>query len=80
MEKVECVAYAIQNIRNKKFVQGTDFRCYPHRQILTNERPMLFSESQLESGFIRMTMKRREINPKTYKVVKVKITVFEEGK
>lgn len=75
MEKVECVAYAIQNIRNKKFVQGTDFRCYPRRQRLTNETPMLFSEFQKKIGLIRIEMEHRGINPKTYRVAKVKIIV-----
>lgn len=80
MEKVECVAYAIQNIRNKKFIQGTDFRCYPHRQRLTNETPMLFSEFQKKIGLMGIEMERRGINSETYRVMKVKITVVEEDK
>ncbi|MHC5281138.1 hypothetical protein ACYRFT_12845 [Listeria kieliensis] len=78
MEKVECVAYAIQNIRTKQFVQGTDFNYSPRRQRLTNETPMLFSEFQKKIGLMKIEIERRGINPKTYRVVKVKITVEED--
>lgn len=71
-------AYAFQNIRNKKFIQGTDFRCCPHRQILTDTTPMLFNEYQRDIGFIGTEMKRRGINPESYRVVRVKFEVVEE--
>lgn len=61
--------YAFKNRRNGKYITGTDFRCYPYRQIMSDFRtPLLVTESDLE-----YQIKHRGINKKTYKSVEVKI-------
>lgn len=67
--------YAFKNIRNGKYLAGTDFNTFPRRQILVKDdfaTPKLFTEYD-----VKHEMKRRGINPKTYKIVKVKLV--EEG-
>ena len=36
------MAYAIWNSKYKKWLYGTDFRCWPHRQILDEDTPRLW--------------------------------------
>ena len=64
------IYYAFKNIRNGKYISGTDFREYPFRQILANEYrpPKLMREFEVE-----YEIKHRGINLKTYKVVQVEI-------
>ena len=64
------IYYAFKNIRNGKFISGTDFRTNPYRQILANEyrTPKLMKKFEIERE-----KKHRGINPKTYKVVQVEI-------
>lgn len=60
--------YAFKNIRNGRYIHGTDFRCKPHRQILSTDMipPMLFNSIEIITE-----IKHRDINLKTYKVVRV---------
>lgn len=62
--------YAFKNIRNGKYISGTDFRTTPYRQILSDEyrSPKILRKCEIE-----YEMRHRQINPKTYKVVKVEI-------
>ena len=61
--------YAIKNKRYNKFVHATDFRCFPYRQILTSNNPILYKE--LEDAQNAMIWRGCG---KDYKVVEVKIT------
>lgn len=58
--------YAFKNIRNGRYIHGTDFRCNPHRQILSTDTipPMLFHPASISAE-----IQHRGINLKTYKVV-----------
>lgn len=58
--------YAFKNIRNGRYIHGTDFRRKPHRQMLSTEMkpPMLFEGASLLNEIIH-----RDINLKTYDVV-----------
>lgn len=62
--------YAFKNIRNGRYISGTDFNRYPFRQILADEykRPLILAEFQVAGEVIH-----RGINLKTYKVVAVEI-------
>lgn len=64
------IYYAFKNIRNGKYISGTDFRTYPFKQILANEYrpPILLTKLNIECE-----IRHRGINPKTYKVVQVEI-------
>ena len=65
------IYYAFKNIRNGKYISGTDFRTYPYRQILANEyRPPKLMATKLS---VEAEIAHRQINPKTYKVVQVEI-------
>lgn len=71
------IYYAFKNRRNGKLISGTDFRnSKQYRQILSNEyrRPLLVCEYQ-----VKTEMNSREINPKTYKVVPVRIVEVLKG-
>lgn len=71
------IYYAFKNRRNGKLISGTDFRNpKQYRQILSNEyrRPLLVCDYQVE-----FEMNHREINPKTYKVVPVRIVEILKG-
>lgn len=62
--------YAFKNIRNGRYISGTDFREYPFRQILNTEyRPPLI----VAKHWIETELLHRKINLKTYKVVEVEI-------
>lgn len=64
--------YVFKNRRNGKYISGTDFNAYPRKQILATpyRTPKLMStEDEVECE-----IKRRGINPATYKVVKVELT------
>ena len=65
--------YAFKNIRNGKYISGTDFRTYPYKQILANEHrpPKLISTAH--EIHVKAEIAHRHINPKTYKVVQVEI-------
>jgi redox-regulated HSP33 family molecular chaperone len=64
--------YAIYNKRLKKFVCGTNRRCYPWRQFLSNN--LLLTYNYLETAEIDMRCRQCG---KEYKIVKVKIEVIE---
>lgn len=67
--------YAIKNIRTGGYISGTDFRCSPHRQILAGQyrAPKLFTDIDLQTE-----LRRRQISPKTYKVVEVELKEAKE--
>lgn len=58
--------FVFKNIRNGRYIHGTNFRCTPHRQILSTEMkpPMLFKGISLLNE-----INHRDINLKTYDVV-----------
>lgn len=65
------IYYAFKNIRNGKYISGTNFCTYPYRQILVNEyRPPKLMSTKLS---VETEIRHRGINPKTYKVVQVEV-------
>lgn len=63
--------YAFKNIRNGRLVSGTDFRTYPHRQILADKYhpPRLITDKRWEES----ERLHRGISSKTYKLVEVEV-------
>lgn len=74
-------AYAFQNRRTKQFIYGTDKSNSKGRQMLSDCKARLFEpwEFEDEPRWIEVEMKRKNINPKTYKLVKVKLVVLDES-
>ena len=67
------IFYAIRNKKNGKYVTGTDYRHYPPRQILCEERPpKLFQDITVETE-----INCRKINLNRYEVVPV--VIVEKG-
>lgn len=64
--------YAFRRKKDGRLVSGTDFRYYPHHQILATEDrpPRIFSKLEVKSEILR-----RGINLKHYEIVEVKIEV-----
>ena len=58
---------------------GTDFNCDPWKQREFDfHPPLLFVNDEIGRVRLKAEIKRRTINEKTYKVVKVKIVELEE--
>ena len=61
--------YAFQNKRTKKFITGTNYSYYPHRQICFKGRPPLI----VPSVSLKTEVYCREINLDYYDIVKIEI-------
>lgn len=60
--------YAIWNSKYKKWLYGTDFRCFPRRQILDDDTPMLWRwEEQAQYEYTHRNC------GKEYKIVMVQV-------
>lgn len=66
-------SWVIKNIKTNKYVNGTDYRRYPHVQFTSNEKALLYSNEN-EALF---DMEGRGCG-KFYKAVKVKIEEVKE--
>lgn len=68
--------YAFKNIRNGRYISGTDFNRYPIQQILSDKThpPKLFYENEVAREVLH-----REINLNTYKVVEVEVREVKNG-
>lgn len=69
------MTFTIMNKRTKKFVYGTDFRCYPHRQFTSVNEALTFSRRESAE----LAMKMRGCG-KDYIVIPVKLVAESDEK
>lgn len=70
--------YAFQNKKTKKFVTGTNYCYYPHRQIYDEtSRPLLIHEKEVDYK-LEYEIRHRNISLKSCDVVEVELSTIKK--